>query len=457
LQTQLFSPETGKHLLVQRFENLPYGKLRSILPIAELASLLPEQKSKEGGVGATPWFDNAGKIALQFLKIKENCSDEDLRIRINTNWSLQLFCGFLLEENEEIKDKNLIWRIRAEVSEALQIDTFQEVLIKHWKPYMDNTHLGLTDATVYESYIKYPTDVKLLWDCVQWVNKQIKYFSKKLHLRRPRNKFKDQKQKNIAYSKKRRKTNKEKKRRRRQLLYLLNKMLFQLLDIIEHGFDSQTYDGEIFSEKMLNKYMLIGKIYEQQNYLFQSGQTSVPDRIVSLYKPYLRPIVRGKENKRVEFGAKLNTWQVGGLNFIEYLSFSAFHEGIRLKKGITFHHKHFGKLKQVGADALYGTNKNRKFCTTNNITTCFKPKGRRTQNQTLRKQQDQATRAISKARSTVLEGSYGNDKNHYNLRKVKARNKKTEIAWIFFGMMTANAKKVVALKEKAEKQIVVAA
>ena len=49
---------------------------------------------------------------------------------------------------------------------------------------------------------------------------------------------------------------------------------------------------------------------------------------------------------------------------------------------------------------------------------------------------------IGKLRATVLEGSYGNDKNHYGLQKVKARNKKTEIAWIFFGMMTANGVKV---------------
>lgn len=67
---------------------------------------------------------------------------------------------------------------------------------------------------------------------------------------------------------------------------------------------------------------------------------------------------------------------------------------------------------------------------------------------TLRQQEDQARKAIGTARATVLEGSYGNDKNHYGLRKVKARNELTEVAWIFFGMMTANAAKVAKRMHK---------
>jgi len=61
---------------------------------------------------------------------------------------------------------------------------------------------------------------------------------------------------------------------------------------------------------------------------------SVPGRIVSLSKSYIRPIVIGKEVKAVEFGAKVNMIQFGGINFIEHLSFNAFHEGIRLKESI---------------------------------------------------------------------------------------------------------------------------
>ena len=61
----------------------------------------------------------------------------------------------------------------------------------------------------------------------------------------------------------------------------------------------------------------------------QKGHT-VKDLIVSIDKSYIHPIVRGKETKSVEFGSKVNMIQTDGINFIEHLSFSAFHEGIRL-------------------------------------------------------------------------------------------------------------------------------
>lgn len=46
---------------------------------------------------------------------------------------------------------------------------------------------------------------------------------------------------------------------------------------------------------------------------------------------------------------------------------------------------------------------------------------------------------LNKERGTRLEGSFGNEKNHYQLQKVNARNATTEKCWIFFGIMTANA------------------
>ena len=52
--------------------------------------------------------------------------------------------------------------------------------------------------------------------------------------------------------------------------------------------------------------------------------------------PYLRPIVRGKENKRLEFGAKVNNIQIDGISFIEHHSFEAFNEGIRLRQCIEY-------------------------------------------------------------------------------------------------------------------------
>lgn len=46
---------------------------------------------------------------------------------------------------------------------------------------------------------------------------------------------------------------------------------------------------------------------------------------------------------------------------------------------------------------------------------------------------------LSKERATRLEGSFGTQKQHYSLSRIKARNRKTELLWIFFGIHTANA------------------
>ena len=57
---------------------------------------------------------------------------------------------------------------------------------------------------------------------------------------------------------------------------------------------------------------MLRKIYEQQKYMYDNKGHSVPDRIVSVSRPFLRPVVRGKAGKPVEFGAKLDISVVAG-------------------------------------------------------------------------------------------------------------------------------------------------
>ena len=70
------------------------------------------------------------------------------------------------------------------------------------------------------------------------------------------------------------------------------------------------------------------------------------------------------------------------------------------------------------------------------ISTSFVRKGRAAQDEPLRKV---LRSELSKERATRLEGSFGTQKQHYSLSKIKARNRKTEILLIFFGIHTANA------------------
>lgn len=400
-------------------------------------------------MGTPGWFSAEGKIALQFLKPYLGLSDEKLLERLNTDWALQLFCGIQLKAGEWIRDKDLLCRTRAFVAAHLQIQPAQELLVQHWQPWMGQSHFGTTDATCYESYIKYPTDVQLLWDCCEWVHRQIKQVCSLQHLRRPRSKIKEQRSQQLAYSKKKRKTKKEEKRRRRALLYLLSKLIGQLLELlVVHRSAVEGKLGRDFEQRLA----VVVNVQEQQQLHYDQPKLSIKDRIVSLFKPYLRPIVRGKENKRVEFGAKAHIWQVDGINFIEYLSFDAFHEGKRLPQAIAFHNKRFQTLRQLGADQLYATNANRKLCTKLGIATCFKPKGRPIQDKTKRKQQQQLRKAIGTNRATVLEGSFGNEKNHYGLAKIPARTQATEILWIFFAIHTANATRIAKRRANSPPQ-----
>ena len=99
---------------------------------------------------------------------------------------------------------------------------------------MSNLQSITCDASCYESYLRYPTDVKLLWECAEWLyEKQIFPICGELRIVRPRNKFKEQKRKQLNYSKKKRKKVSETKVRLRSLLYLVNKGKEQLAELLK--------------------------------------------------------------------------------------------------------------------------------------------------------------------------------------------------------------------------------
>lgn len=227
----------------------------------------------------------------------------------------------------------------------------------------------------------------------------------------------------------RRKTVKKRTPLTRGLLHLLNK-INQELDHAENMIDFHT------TRSYHERRETLRTIYEQQSVLFETGEYP-KNRIVSIHKNYLRPIVRGKEKKKVEFGAKVNKLQIDGINFIQHISFDNFNEGTQLENTV-FKAQGLTKIavKVLGADAIYATNKNRNFVTKNTIQTDFKSKGKRSKDY---KNQKRIKAIISKERSTRLEGSFGKEKEHYHLKKIKAKTKATEILWIFFGIHTANA------------------
>jgi transposase, IS5 family len=407
------------------------GKLYQAIPFEALASQIKAPKGSISGKGCKPWFGVQGGIGLQILKHYLCCSDEMLIERINTDWSLQLFCGIQLHPGERIKDTNLPSTWRGYIGRRLDIDALQKQLVDFWKPYMEQTNIGSQDATCYESRIAHPTDIKLLWKCCHEVHMMLQWQRKLFRLRKSRNNYYNQKKQYLGYQKSKKKTKRQERKLRKKLLkYLLR--LIELLNELENNHHTRL--GRKYQKRM----QTILKVYEQQHHkAYGDPKVPIKDRIVSLSKPYIRPIVRGKEIKAVEFGAKVNKLQVDGISFIERFSYDAFNEGTCYQNGIYLQRKLFGKCTHQSADAIYATNANRKYSTQNNIVNNFIPKGRQ-------KQQDvQAAKImrdlLNKERGTKLEGSFGNEKNHYLLQKVNARNEYTELCWIFFGILTANA------------------
>src|SRR5690606_9920097 len=228
----------------------------------------------------------------------------------------------------------------------------------------------LMDATCYESYIRFSTDVKLLWESCHWVfEKQLFRLCKAFGIKRPRSKYVEQKRRQLAYFRKRKNTYKETKKRRESLVYLLGKGIKQLQEVLDMS------RAECMGPEDFSYLRTIKKVLVQQTFLLGHQPKELRDRIVSLHKPYVRPIKRGKENKPVEFGRKAHMLQADGLSFLDTMSFKNFNETTRLKLSVLKHKTVFGQTSQLGADRIYASNANRRYCTASGIFTCFPKKG----------------------------------------------------------------------------------
>ena len=251
---------------------------------------------------------------------------------------------------------------------------------------------------------------------------------------------------NLAYRKQRKHSKSQTRKMTRRLLELLGKILKEIREL-ERDYEKAS---NLLTAREKGVLEIITKMCRQQKNHFQSKdcRESIPNRIVSISKPYVRPIVRGKEVKSVEFGAKVNNILVDGISFIEKLSFNAFNEGARLTHCLKMHKRLFGvDAKKVGGDTGYAGTGNRNYCKENGIQTSFVKRGRPFGED--KKEKDKVRQELARVRATAMEGSFGTQKEHYDLKRVKARTKLTEILYIFFGIHTAN---VVQLADRIEQR-----
>ena len=255
----------------------------------------------------------------------------------------------------------------------------------------------------------------------------------------------------LTYRKQRKHSRSQTRKTTRRLLDLLGKIPKEIREIER---SHENAENLLTVREKGNLEVITRMCRQQKNHIRNNdSRESIPNKIVSLSKPHLRPIVRGKEVKSVEFGAKVNNILVDGISFIEKLSFNAFNEGTRLVHCLKMHKRLFGvEAKKVGGDTGYAGTENSDYCKANWIKTSFVKRGRPFGEK--KKEKDLVRKELARVRATAMEGSFGTQKEHYNLRRVKARTKRTEILYIFFGIHTAN---VVQLADRIEQRSSLAA
>ncbi|HVB66204.1 MAG TPA: transposase, partial [Candidatus Acidoferrales bacterium] len=277
----------------------------------------------------------------------------------------------------------------------------------------------LMDATVAPQNITFPTDLKLLNAARKKSEELIDIlYDHLLHGKIKVRTYRQEARKCFLNSaKKKRKTAKEiYKANGSQLRYLRRN-----LDHID--FLLAAYKKFPLKPKDQKYLMVLHTVYDQQEEMHRTHTHRIDHRIVNIHQPHVRPIVRGKENAKTEFGSKVQMSLVGGFAFIDHLSWEAFNEGGYLMDSVEKYKARFGFYPaEVLADQIYCTRDNRKQLKLLDIKLIARPLGRPSA---------QAMKIhLSPGERNPIEGKFGQAKVAYGLNNIRAKLSSTSTSWI---------------------------
>lgn len=223
----------------------------------------------------------------------------------------------------------------------------------------ENKGTLILDATVAPADIRYPTDLSLLNECREKTEKIIDELWDKTERKGHKTRY-NRKKARKEYFKiiKQRKPRKNQIRQavHEQLLYVEKNVASLMLIMSQIGI----YAFGVGNWAQLE---VIKGICVQQRYHYENPREAVPNRIVSLSQPHIRPIVRGKARSEVEFGQKLSLSIVEGYTFIERQSYDNFAEGTTLIESVEKYRSRHGVYPEaVLADKTYRNRENIRFC-----------------------------------------------------------------------------------------------
>ena len=429
--------------------------LAGLIPWDELCSVY----YKHVGTSATGRKPLNPRMVIASLIIKHLCNldDRETVLQISENMYMQYFLGFSSFTPQKPFDPSLFVEFRKRLGlDAVNAINGRIIEIKtrfestenppapDSPPGQDgdppsggpgssgtpgNKGRLITDATACPQDIAFPTDLDLLSDAREKSEELIdKLYQKGLHGQKPRTYREIARKLYLSTAQKRNKSKKEiRKGTGRQLRFLGRniKHIDTLLDAYGTGIPLNSTDY---------RYMLVIRtLYLQQEEMFSNSTHSVEHRIVSIHQPHVRPIVRGKSNAKVEFGAKINVSVIDGISFLDELSWDAFNEGSHLQGYIEQYKKRFGFYpRELLADKIYCTRENRRVLKERGIKLIAKPLGR----------PSAVTEHVSPGERNPIEGKFGQAKTGYGLGRIKARLKGTSESWIATIILVLNLVKL---------------
>lgn len=423
-----------------------------------------ENRLKNGTMGADG-INPRVAIGSMILKHICNMSDRETILQIQENMYMQYFIGYSSFSTEPPFDPSLFVDFRKRLG-IDQINFINETILGLSHGPVDQntdsggdlnsndrglqadvatlphameaeslpTHKGslITDATACPQDIAYPTDLNLLNDAREKSEELIdKLYSPHLHHRKPRT-YRNIARKNYL------KTAQKKVKSKKQIHNAVKKQLGYLRRNIKSvNLLLDQYDKFPLNRKDHKYLFVITTLYEQQQQMFTEASHSIEHRIVSIHQPHVRPIVRGKTNAYVEFGAKINVSIMNGFAFLDDFSWEAFNEGTRLMSTVAKYKQRFGYYpEEVMADKIYCNRANRAELKLLGIKLRAKPLGRPTAVD---------VEHVRPGERNPIEGKFGQAKTAYGLNRIRARLPQTSESWIATIILVLNLIKIIGL------------
>lgn len=422
-------------------------KMANFLPWSELEDQY-SGSFKPGGQGAL----NV-RIAMGALLIKEilGLSDREVPEMISENPYLQYFLGFKTFQNEAPFHHSLMTSFRKRLP-AETVNAFNEKFIRQVRveepPDDDPPPKGsedlrqdapgesgnagtiLLDATCAPADIKYPTDLNLVnegRELAEQLIDELRILVKDIGAR-PRTRAKICRRRYLEIVK-------HPKcgvpKRRKALRFLLN-ALRRNLEFIE----SYQLAAEMVPAQIAERITVLKILHAQQREMLEKQTRRVADRIVSLHQPHVRPMVRGKAGREVEFGAKLTASMLDGYTRLERLSWDSYHEAGDLQTACARYFAREGHYPEaVLADKLFRNRENLRYCAERGIRLSGPKLGRPPKNVDWKIIKQEL--ADSSARNAI-EGKFGQCKRRLGMGRVMARRRDCSETAIAITILAAN-------------------